>query len=1420
MKIEDNKENKDNSDIPIIFYFEPDGISKEQYFQIEKYYLSVYNKVTNITNIFLDEIFERNAGNKYINFFLYWITIILAEEKLAHEILEKVSTIPVYNEIITKQTRDSIPMSKMNRYAFAMATKYNFENYLSIVILKQGKLMITLEWLFEKLKSGNFELVEASLSAANYCYLLTNELKNKYLPYIKNFINKDISEQKTNTIFNILKKTSSKNITRRHKTKKLTASSQKELKDLADEGQSKLTINKIIILADIIARESPTVTEDKDIVRAVCLFDRDKKMSSRVLDGLYLTKNKKLTLELLEAGLIGVNLNVFQTALNQKDMKFILQFYEMYHEERFFDNEDFHNELIYLIHEDINNIEIYLFLIRKLLKTFSINSIKILVKIIEDTLDITNDYLTILKILSNPIKIFVLVAEILKLSLSNFSMLEYNLNRLISKSLDFSLKLQNLIEEDIIFREILLEKDLDGRILLDIISMNNFVILLKNKLVEKICDDLLAGPYSIQGGLLETSSQFKSLETDSFCKDYDVFTKQRISLKKYSPEKFKTNNTHFMVWRKNAYGKYNLKLFINILIVISYQILCLYLIYVYRNLMNNYSNINDINALDKIISAFLATSEGDYYYKTGNFVQGTNVNFINSVDEVRQMYTSFQENICFVQTFFYYTFLIYFYYVLIPINYIYRIIYWYKSARPSLGLTFIADIILFFLSLILLAQDGIQYNINIDEIIAAVNNKLISREYLQTFSVDLILFKPEDNPLQINFIKYSIFSIFLWIKLVNIIRSTKTFGPVVVIFFLSIKGIMGYLILFLISCFVFGSIGMMNYFILNGDKTYKNIFYTYIRFFITSTGQDPLYDTYTSDSAESKYPYFPYTSGILIVVVMILNAVVLVNLIIAVLTNIYERYYTNAIQLFIQKRLEIKKKYSTDDERYDSLLVNIYPFNIVSFPLAFGFLFMKNITHVNLLNLIILKINYLFFAFGSVIIYSLITLLLIPFTYLKIVFAKFVQLFVKDSQKYFTIYKLVSLLLYLCFGLLLQLKAWVYDIIIFCFELERKSIPLTTENENVGRYSLNKFLLKLIRKLKFQYDGELKIPIDMLIKIIDKLINEEDSQTMIEDLLYSSAIERLPKKPNDKEPFNIYHNDLIKRYENKGINYLAFVDYLYNFVDEKDVINLNVLIDMLEVNYKNIKMRTYYKFISDKSYRINLSQKQFQFQYRVEKYLKTDQQTDNNARIETTPSNNIVNTNNNEAGKLITGKKEQRKTILTKYLEKKRRESTQENEADSKIHNVIESSPLRKRKGFFFKNDKINFLAFKSLLLRSENKRNKQNKQPSMLKVVKMPIISVSVLDKFISGISESEISKQILENIQSNNIKENPNNEKYFEAKFKAMEKKMENLEETNSKLLKLMEEFVYFNKRNNNNNSGILNSEDVEIMSKYSKN
>jgi DNA integrity scanning protein DisA with diadenylate cyclase activity len=253
---------------------------------------------------------------------------------------------------------------------------------------------------------------------------------------------------------------------------------------------------------------------------------------------------------------------VISTALDSNDMHFLLLCYKLYKDFNIFLTSEFHEKIIEQYELDVENIEIYLFFTRKFIHSFSLKHLKQIIRLYEDMVNITHEHNEIINKLANPFKILVLISEILKVVQKINVTINFAASRVLKKALGQCETIQNLIEEDNVLREIMIETDIGNRTTMEIISDNNFLGLLENKIVEKIIKETWEGMYELKSGvagLLETSSQFHSLSESPATKDYDIFSYHRNNLfatceaSGIGTKDYKSSFTQLNVWKKHIF---------------------------------------------------------------------------------------------------------------------------------------------------------------------------------------------------------------------------------------------------------------------------------------------------------------------------------------------------------------------------------------------------------------------------------------------------------------------------------------------------------------------------------------------------------------------------------------------------------------------------------------------------------------------------------------------------------------------------------------------------------------------------------------------------------------------------------------------------------------------------------------------------
>ena len=148
---------------------------------------------------------------------------------------------------------------------------------------------------------------------------------------------------------------------------------------------------------------------------------------------------------------------------------------------------------------------------------------------------------------------------------------------------------------------------------------------------------------------------------------------------------------------------------------------------------------------------------------------------------------------------------------------------------------------------------------------------------------------------------------------------------------------------------------------------------------------------YTSDKMLIN-KWYGYGAMILF---LIISAIALLNFLIAIISNVYDKLNRISIGLHFHSLIRIRSLLQSD-KRYSSLVSAAPPFNVVTFFFVPLILWLQS----SKLNLALLHYEYIFVMIVGIILYIFFVLLCIPFAYLAINFSLLRKLLgVKSSQK-------------------------------------------------------------------------------------------------------------------------------------------------------------------------------------------------------------------------------------------------------------------------------------------------------------------------------------------------------------------------------------------------------------------------------------
>jgi len=202
--------------------------------------------------------------------------------------------------------------------------------------------------------------------------------------------------------------------------------------------------------------------------------------------------------------------------------------------------------------EEIGNIEIYLYILRKYIESADL----------DDAIHYADAIDSIVKQefveehfwkFFNPIKIIALLIEITKIFDSQFPAMMMRFKKIIDDLNSIGTDILSEIKVDSIMKFVLYDKDLENRDTIGIILENHIIDFLNNAIVEKIANEVWSGPFDFAKNPLQpTSSLLKMITHHKLFGDKDVEVGLRNKLFDRDIEIMRTHKLEYEVWRMAA----------------------------------------------------------------------------------------------------------------------------------------------------------------------------------------------------------------------------------------------------------------------------------------------------------------------------------------------------------------------------------------------------------------------------------------------------------------------------------------------------------------------------------------------------------------------------------------------------------------------------------------------------------------------------------------------------------------------------------------------------------------------------------------------------------------------------------------------------------------------------------------------------
>ena len=255
-----------------------------------------------------------------------------------------------------------------------------------------------------------------------------------------------------------------------------------------------------------------------------------------------------------------------------------------------------------------------------------------------------------------------------------------------------------------------------------------------------------------------------------------------------------------------------------------------------------------------------------------------------------------------------------------------------------------------------------------------------------------------------------------WIRFLLMLNLTRTFGPLIKVIGAMIKDLIIFLALFFIILIAFSYIGVLAF---GSIPQYENITQALILNFTSSLGDWNL-SIYNNMSPEKQM-----IATLFHLVVILVTMLILMNLVIAIMSDTYARLTEVKLGLYSQGIIEAMPVYK-NDKRYGALISATPPFNVLIFLLTPLFLIIKDKDALEVINSFLLRVCYLPVVLVTTCIFIVANLLMLPFAYFKILIHKFLLLIRTNQSEC-----LKNAMVWMLFGLLILFMNQITDLFYF-----------------------------------------------------------------------------------------------------------------------------------------------------------------------------------------------------------------------------------------------------------------------------------------------------------------------------------------------------------------------------------------------------
>ena len=708
--------------------------------------------------------------------------------------------------------------------------------------------------------------------------------------------------------------------------------------------------------------------------------------------------------------------------------------------------------LIKYLSRDFKHIEYYLYLTYQYRKYISIINSKEFIDSISEALHSNESTIVIISGQPNPIKISVLIIEIIEQLIQVHSSLRAKGDKVINSLVNLCKEFEDNLDNDERIRQIFYDKDIKNRQVIDIIGENQLISLLENKNIEVIISDIWNGPYYLEANLLSTSSLCELLFKE-FAHKRDTERSRRGYMFRRDIDQMKSNKYQYLVWKDAIHSRYLFESIIffsffllNFVVIVQLQdaILALqkeYMLPTYPNYQTqDYSNLSPLYILD---------------YKESIKVVVEHLSIL---------------------------FVLLGIYLGLFVHHIYRLSFLFLTKRPISLQQFLNLEIFLDLCSVLTA---IGTFVTLLDTFFRLKQSVQRDEYIGK-QVECMTEFLEEEYLVLIFVCVVFVS---GLRIFSQLKVNATFGPLLTMIWLMLKSMFTFLVLYILNLLIFAIISTILMFP-SPNKKYSSVGNSAITLFEASLG------TFDFDELDRGHVGFIdtfYLTEIYFTLFLLINLILLMNLLIAILSNIYSYYETKSSALYNIQIIRLQTNYQ-NDEYYGCLICSPNPFSIfiniiplILFILINGKKDKKKILRI--INNIFLHLEYFLFFLILFIVFMLLDCLLIPLVYIKYICIKIslVSNNGEESKKG----RIKEVIIFLIFGLIILLMNYVADIYYFCIH-SFTNIPEHVGGNQQTDYINKDIYTKFMNFLAINQSTHKTVPYEALLVQVKELCDLKD----------------------------------------------------------------------------------------------------------------------------------------------------------------------------------------------------------------------------------------------------------------------------------------------------------------------------------------